>query len=186
MYLHCPSTPPTCTAAGPLRLYRRLYDEHVSSSNYGATSVHISAPGQWIMSTTADGKYQYMHGTSQAAPQVAGAAALLLSVSPNPAAVTPAELKAVLMDSAAPKGWLAKKNASGGRLDAAAALAAWQARQSLTADAAAPSQTLLPKARFCRRAANLSRCAIKCNAAGVCRWVRKAGAAASPAVTGRR
>ncbi len=47
-------------------------------SNYGAR-VDIVAPGDRIMSTTINGKYGLMSGTSQAAPHVAAAAALLVA-----------------------------------------------------------------------------------------------------------
>ena len=59
----------------------RLYDEISSSSNYGANTVHIAAPGQLIFSTTKDGSYAAMQGTSQAAPMVS-----LSLPAPGPAA----------------------------------------------------------------------------------------------------
>jgi len=59
-------------------------DDIAGYSNYGATSVHVGAPGgaddsnmeRWIWSTLPASNYGYMCGTSMAAPHVAGVAAL--------------------------------------------------------------------------------------------------------------
>ncbi len=61
-------------------------DSRCSYSNYGET-VAIFAPGgtsfEEVLSTTYDGNYGYGMGTSMACPQVAGLAALIMSVHPE-------------------------------------------------------------------------------------------------------
>ncbi|NBX75354.1 MAG: hypothetical protein EBQ92_02280, partial [Proteobacteria bacterium] len=59
-------------------------DQLSSFSNYGATTVHLAAPGENIYSTYALwSDYYYESGTSMAAPHVAGAAALIKSIWPS-------------------------------------------------------------------------------------------------------
>jgi subtilisin family serine protease len=69
-------------------------DTFASFSNYGS-DVDLIAPGKCIWSTLPGGHFDYMSGTSMAAPHVSGAAALLKAVRPN---LTPAEVKQVLQD----------------------------------------------------------------------------------------
>jgi subtilisin family serine protease len=64
-------------------------------SNYGATMVHLGAPGVDVLSTTRNNTYKYFSGTSMATPHVAGAAALVLSA----CALDTAGLKSILLNS---------------------------------------------------------------------------------------
>lgn len=54
-----------------------------SFSNYSGKMVDVFAPGDKIYSTVLDAKYEYLQGTSMAAPVVAGAAAVLMAYIPN-------------------------------------------------------------------------------------------------------
>lgn len=54
-----------------------------SWTNYGAQSVDLAAPGDNVLSTLLYQPYGYISGVSMAAPQVSGAAALILSVDPT-------------------------------------------------------------------------------------------------------
>src|SRR5207302_9990544 len=89
-------------------------DQLPSWANYGPHTVDLAAPGVSIYSTLREGKYGYLSGGSMASPQVAGAAALVLSVSPS---LSPQELKADIVGNVDPLPSLAGKVISGGRLD---------------------------------------------------------------------
>jgi thermitase len=89
-------------------------------SNFGATTVHLAAPGVGIYSTApAPTNFQSMSGTSMATPHVAGAAALLLADNPNQ---TYAQVKARLLAGARPLHSLKGKMVTGGLLDISYAL----------------------------------------------------------------
>jgi subtilisin family serine protease len=96
-------------------------DNRAGFSNFGSTSIDIAAPGSGILSTytPANNSYASLSGTSMATPHVTGAAALLASFYPN---LSPASLKATLMNSvdAFPQ-WNGVVK-SGGRLNVARAL----------------------------------------------------------------
>lgn len=63
-----------------------------SFSNYGS-HIDVAAPGVGILSTTRDGGYGYMQGTSMATPFVSGAVALIKAYRPQ---LTPAQIETLL------------------------------------------------------------------------------------------
>ncbi|GAB5400773.1 MAG: S8 family peptidase [Aureisphaera sp.] len=65
-------------------------------SNYGVSNVDVFAPGVKIYSTTPLNEYEYLQGTSMAAPAVAGVAATIRSYFPK---LSAKEVKQVLMNS---------------------------------------------------------------------------------------
>ena len=91
-----------------------------SSSDYGATSVDIAAPGTDIISTSANGKYAYMTGTSMAAPFVTAAAAMVYS---SNASLTLADTKNILLSTVKTDSALTGKLLTGGMLDCGSAVA---------------------------------------------------------------
>jgi subtilisin family serine protease len=104
-------------------------------SNYGATSVDLAAPGVAILSTTPNKSYASYSGTSMATPHVTGTVALLAAANPQ---ATAAQIRTAILSSTTPVAGLAGKVATGGLLNAAAAL------QALGAATPAPSPTPVP------------------------------------------
>lgn len=88
-------------------------------SNYGSKTVHVAAPGREIASTWLNDQYREASGTSMAAPQVSGIAALILANEPK---LTMAKLRERIMKSSDPIDTLLGKVVVGGRLNASKAL----------------------------------------------------------------
>lgn len=94
-------------------------DTLVWFSNFGAQTVHLAAAGLQTLSTGMGGAYEFMSGTSMAAPQVSGAAALLKAANSG---LPFARIKSMLLGTTDSKPSLAGKTRTGGRLNVARAL----------------------------------------------------------------
>jgi|SaaInlStandDraft_7_1057024.scaffolds.fasta_scaffold12032_4 thermitase len=114
-------------------------DGKPSWSNYGRKRVHVSAPGENIMSTIPGNKYKNLSGTSMATPLVAGLVALLKS---EDISLTGAQARAILQKSGAK---VAIEVACHCRVDAAAAMDVVTEKQMIVVPSAAtvaPSKTM--------------------------------------------
>ncbi|WP_139491146.1 S8 family peptidase [Brevibacillus dissolubilis] len=120
-----------------------------SSSNYGP-EIDIVAPGVSIYTTAMSGKYSPMTGTSAATPQVAAAAAMVLSRQPF---LTPLEVRQILFGSAtdiAENGW--DRKSGHGLLNIEKAV-----RSKLSSDISEPNNTQSKATPFPIESQNLSR-----------------------------
>ncbi len=101
-----------------------------SFSNYGPTTVDIGAPGQRILSTVPPlikgASYEYIDGTSMAAPVVSGVVALIAAANP---AASSALIRDILLSTAKPLSSLKGKVVSSGMVDAYSAAAVGVASQ---------------------------------------------------------
>ncbi len=91
-----------------------------SFSNYGATKVHLGAPGVSILSTYPGSQYAYMDGTSMATPHVTGAVALYASTHPGASAQS---IRDALLGSVIATPSLTGKTSTGGRLNLSSVIA---------------------------------------------------------------
>lgn len=89
------------------------------SSNYGKSSVDISAPGNRIKAALPQNRAGYLTGTSQATAFVSGVAGLLKSQFPQ---LNSVQIKRIIKQSAKKENTMAFKNITSGRLDAANAI----------------------------------------------------------------
>ena len=94
-------------------------DKFAFFSNFGPQTTHLAAPGVNVLSTTPQGTYRRLSGTSMAAPHVAGAAALVWSRHPE---WTYKQVKDALLKTVDPVSALQGKVSTGGRLNVAKAL----------------------------------------------------------------
>ena len=91
----------------------RKFDLAASFSNFSDKVVDLFSPGVEVYSTVPGGKYQRMSGTSMAAPNAAGVAAIIKGYFPD---LTAAQLKDILMKSSRNYGDLAVKTKELGRV----------------------------------------------------------------------
>lgn len=115
-----PSYPASYVLDNIISVANLNYDGNLhSSSNYGASSVDLAAPGSYILSTTPEDGYSYMTGTSMAAPMVTAAAAMVYSYYED---ITLADVKEILLSSAKQLDSLDGTCVTGGMLDLGAAM----------------------------------------------------------------
>ncbi|HYE05787.1 MAG TPA: S8 family serine peptidase [Planctomycetota bacterium] len=110
-------------------------DARAYFSNYGLVSVDLGAPGVNVNSTMPNGAYGQLSGTSMACPHVAGACALVRSLSPT---LSAAETRAVILGQIDPIASMSGVTVTGGRLNLLQSILVVSgpviARQSHTAD----------------------------------------------------
>lgn len=112
-----------------------------STSNYGVKSVDLAAPGTDVFSTsTVRAGYEYMTGTSMAAPMVSAAAAMVYSHYEN---ITLSDVKDILLNSVKEVSGMKNKVLTGGMLDVYKALTYYN-KDLDAADTTIPSVTDTP------------------------------------------
>ncbi len=115
-----PSYPANYNVENVISVASNTSSENLSGfSNFGKTTVDLSAPGSGILSTVPRGGYESLDGTSMATPHVSGAAALVWAQYPN-ASMNDVMIR--LLGSVDRRASYANKVATGGRLNVNRAL----------------------------------------------------------------
>jgi len=97
-----------------------LFDSVYATSNYGATTVDVAAPGSYILSTAGDDSYLYGHGTSFSTAYVSGLAALIWGY--RGSSLDSAQVKNVINGQGDTLASLSSKTISGKRINAYSSL----------------------------------------------------------------
>lgn len=113
------------------------YGAKATFSNYGATKVHLGAPGVGIYSTLPIDTYGAYSGTSMATPHVTGAVALYASTHSGASAQ---QIRDAILGSVTPTPSLAGITATGGRLNLSTVI------QPATTNTTPPPTTSVPAA----------------------------------------
>jgi len=134
-----PSYPASYQAGNVISVASVTSNSSLSSfSNYGATSVHIAAPGSGILSTIINHKYGYKSGTSMAAPHVSGLAILTKSV----CNLSVSDLRSNILNNGLKVSALTGKVSSGSIANAVGSV--YAAREVCTTPTATPVATNTP------------------------------------------
>ncbi|GJQ60556.1 MAG: hypothetical protein D8M57_17085 [Candidatus Scalindua sp. AMX11] len=135
-----PSYPNSYTAENIISVAASNANDNLSGfSNYGATTVDLTAPGSSIYSTIPNNSYTFLSGTSMATPYVSGVAALLAAENPT---FSYGQIKGLLLDSVDVVPALTGLVATGGRLNVGNSLHCDESRFSL--EIYPPDTVLLP------------------------------------------
>ncbi|MGL5435237.1 MAG: S8 family peptidase [Lachnospiraceae bacterium] len=115
-----PDYPSSYRLPNAISVANLMFDGNLAeSSNYGVNTVDIAAPGTYIVSTVTNNGYGFMSGTSMSAPMVTGVAAMVYSYRTD---LSLQDIKTVIVNSARRMAGLNGKVASGGMLNAYAAM----------------------------------------------------------------
>ncbi len=110
-----PTSPTNLQANNVISVAATINDLAIAPfSNYGKTMVDVAAPGVNILSAVPGNNYLKVSGTSQAAPYVAQVAVAMKTVNE---AMTPGEMRKILMATVDKKVFLADKVVSGGMVN---------------------------------------------------------------------
>ncbi len=113
-----------------------------STANFGPESVQLAAPGSNIYSTLRSSNYGYLSGGSMAAPQVSGAAALILSLGYQPVN----SLRSAILNNVDVLSSLSGNVGTGGRLNVCKAVAGCAgAVSAIPTNLAPPVVTSIPQ-----------------------------------------